>query len=364
MRSVLPLLVLLGCGDPIHDVPGASWVGDPVAERPADPPPLDLPGAKPDAAAPKLTAVAPPPRARGRRTLPPPTRRANAPAPTPAEAPPTGGLSGTAEVAEADADAAALMGHAEAMISQRKYRQALGSAKRAQAKAPRDPDVAALVGRVYAALRNHYAAADAFNRALRLAPEHAEAMYGLARAQIGMKRLDAAKATLARLERAHPENRRIHELRAAMGLAAGDEEAAAESLKKVADKHPDDPAALARLGNSLARQGKYEEAIAALKKAVAKRPRDGKLLLQLGTAQGLAGDLAAADATLARAARQSNSKEAWSNLAATREQRGDLKGAVAAWKRMRSLVPPPQRPKLDQRVRMLNERIEAEASKP
>lgn len=355
----MTMLLVFGCGESTNDVPGARWVGDPVSSRPADPAPLELPGAKPDAAVPKLTAVEPARRTTTRRALTPPTRDERPAADTTTADPaPDQATPATAAVGS---DAAELVAHTEAMLSARKLRQALDSAKRAAAKAPGDPDIASLVGRVYAASGNHYAAADAFGRALRLDAQHVEALYGLARAQIGMKRTRPATATLARLEAIRPDDRRVIELRAALGAAGGDDAKAAAALQKVADKYPTDPDALARLGNSLARQGKYEEAVAALEKAVAKRPRDGELLLQLGTAQGLAGRLGQADSTLARAARQSNSKDAWSNLAATREGRGDLDGAIVAWKRMRSLIPPPERPKLDARVRDLQARIDAEA---
>ncbi len=371
MRLTLLTLALLanGCEDRAIGVPGGRWIGEKLEEKPAVPTPLGL-----DDAAPSPVRVGdqiPPPAVPRPRLQPePPGAKTRPPAPSPSAAKPRSEASSTVPgltqvklTTATNADTATLVAHVETMLAARKLRQALISAKKAELKRPRDPDLPALVGRVYATSGNHYAAADAFRRTLRLDADHEGALYGLAVAQSATQQYDRAAQTLARLRKLRRNDARLDQLEAVLRAKRGDRGGTVSALRDAAGKSPKDPEALIRLGNALARDGKYGEAARALRKAAAKRPSDGELQLQLGTALGLAGRQAEAESALSRAARLTNGREAWSNLATVREQIGDLGGAVAALKRLRSLLPPPRRPALDDRITRLQATMEAEKKK-
>jgi len=139
---------------------------------------------------------------------------------------------------------------------------------------PEDPRVWAALGRLNWVVRRFPAAALAFDKALRRAPESATYRYYLAAAQLMSRRWDAALQTA----RALPSN--VPEVEALRLLARGRKGSAPG--RPVA--HPDHPIVLRARGMVLVESGRYADGLSVLERARARRPNDAIIAAYRGWA--------------------------------------------------------------------------------
>ncbi len=357
MSTRLPLLLLLvgqlGCGDVVRETGGGNWIGNPIADRPAEPPPL------PTSLRPQEAPVATqeiedaPARPLPRR------RRAAGKAPS-AE---TVGFESTPLSAASDASVGELLKTAEAQAAAGQMLAALASARAALAKTPKDPAVHIRVAQLLLKSGRNSDAAEGFAEALRLDPQNLEAIYGNAVSLLRLDDLTGARRLITRLETLRPGHVAIRELRAVAEARSGNTNTAVKNYAKVAAAKPDDPRVQAQYGRALAKAGNFGKAAQALAVAARAKPDDPQLQFELGTALAQAGQLNQAEVALIRSARTGNSVDAWRNLAALRERKGDVAGAVAAWKKIAKRVPKSERTDLRRRLDSLRRMAEQKPPK-
>jgi len=212
--------------------------------------------------------------------------------------------------------------------------------RRAAKRRPDRYEAFALLGQVLQDLRDHSAAADAFARAVALAP----GAPGLASAlALSLKAEGRAREAIPALERALRESPDDAEILANLGglyREAGRATEAVELLGRAVAARPDWAPAHNNLGNALLAMGLAEEAVRALERARALDPRRASIHCNLGVAYKNAGRLAEAIATEREAIRKDPAfADAHLNLGDGLLAAGDVAGAVAAFRRAAELAP-------------------------
>lgn len=326
-----------GCRERV--APGEEWLGTPLSTRPEVASVAPIAPAFEPPPAPRPIADEPP------RPLPMP-RGAGLP-PLPEEATP---------IPPGDPAIRALIATAESQATAGDLAAALATLRDAAARAPDDPAVPLVEGRVLQAAGRHADALTAFRRVLRDVPTHTDALYGVAYALLRLGRPADAVATvdrLARLTHGQPGDLRVERLRAAVLDAAGRGDAALAVRAGIAQKE-DGATATRELGDALARQGRHADAAEAFAKAAAAAPDDADSRLRLGTALGLAGQLDAAERALEESTRLAPKTAAgWQALARIREQQGDREGAARAWESLLANVGPADETAIRARIERL-----------
>lgn len=130
----------------------------------------------------------------------------------------------------------------------------------------------------------HKEAADAFRRALQLAPDLALARVNLGIALFNLPDLPAAQKELQAASTAVPSAPQPHYLLGLLAKTQNRTEDAITSFQKVLRIDPNDVGSNINLGQLYAQQRKYPEAIAVLRTAVAAEPYNATALYNLGTA--------------------------------------------------------------------------------
>lgn len=341
-RPLLLAVALLGalsaCRDRAEGVVGGAWVGEPVDQRTDE---LDEEGL--DEVAPAVAAAPEPSEAVAE---PDEVEAPDASAAPALAAAPSGDLAAPAGDAPAEGDR---MAAAQRFFDQRRYGDALAEALLAEHDDESNHAIPLFLARVYQRLRRHGDAADAFGRALALAPDNVEALYGRAVALVELSRFTDAIAVLERLQKLQPQSADVAQLLAVARSRTGQTEAAMADLRRAAEGGS--RGAQERLGNALGASGDFGNAAEALARVAVERPDDADLQLRLGTALGLAGKQAEAESALVKATQLAPDNDtAWRNLAALREQRGDAEGAAKAWEALLPRLDGVEKLRLQQRI--------------
>lgn len=290
------------------ELPGDEWIGTPLSERP-----MATPSTLTSAAALEI----PPP---------PPEEPRPTPMPRGAALPPD---PGAAPIVPSDADTRRRLAEAEALARRGEVDAALAVLDGAADRAPGDLAIPLAQGRILRHANRPAQAVSAWRRALALAPDNPDALYGLTADLLALDRVDEALAPSERLAAARPDDPAVARLRAVLLERAGDADGSLAARAALA--RGDDPSARRALGDALARQGRHAEAADAFAAAAARQPDDPDLALRLGTALAFAGRLDAAEQALVKSTSLApGAATGWQQLARVREQRGDRAGAMAA----------------------------------
>lgn len=304
-----------GCVEDGRPSTEGSWIGTPIADRPAPTPTAPVELEEPEQSS-EIDDEAP-------SELPRPVAMYLGASGLPAD-PPAG------EADAGDAEVRALIAEAEALAAKGDLDGAVATLRRAATRAPRDPAVALAEGQIYQRAGRYSDAAVAFRRVRGRAPDDTEALYGEAFALLKLGRAGQARPLVEALARLRPDDVQVERMRAAVLAGGGDVDGMLAARARIADKE-EGASARRELGDALARAGKHAEAAEAFARAAEAAPEDARLRLRQGTALGLAGDLAGAEKALKESARLSPADpSAWRALAKVREKRGDLAGAEAA----------------------------------
>jgi putative thioredoxin len=121
----------------------------------------------------------------------------------------------------------------------------------------------------------HGTAANLYTQILQHDPQNVDAFAGLARAQIALGELDAARQTLAKVPKESATNSEIAAAQSALDLAEQGQKAmgSADALRKRTEQNPDDHEARLELATALFGAGQREEAVDELL-ALFKRDRE------------------------------------------------------------------------------------------
>jgi len=130
-----------------------------------------------------------------------------------------------------------------------------------------------------------------FRSALRVAPDHPEALNGLASIASAVGHVDDALRLLDRAIARAPGNPGYHLARGVALEAQGHWEAAMESYRRVSQLYPDAPEPYDNMGNVLMGCGRVGEAIEAFKKAIAVNPDYVDAYSHLGLVLKMTGDM-------------------------------------------------------------------------
>lgn len=190
-------------------------------------------------------------------------------------------------------------------------------------------------------------AAETFQRALALDPDHAPSLAGLALAHWRRYR---RTRDIAWLEQAAGSARRALELEPQLSLAAvamgwvelakGQTETARTRFEELLRRDPGNADALRGLGGALARQGDAEGAEDAYRRAVGARPEDPELHSLLGSRLYRRGDYGAAEASFRRALELADDfQPAYKNLAACLHMMGRFAEASTMLQRALQINP-------------------------
>ncbi|MBI1194405.1 MAG: tetratricopeptide repeat protein [Gammaproteobacteria bacterium] len=146
----------------------------------------------------------------------------------------------------------------------------------------------------------------AFRNALRLAPDHPEAIFRLASIASAVGRVDDALKLLDRATALAPANPNYEFARGVALESRGRWEEAMASYRRVSERLPDAPEPYDNIGNVLMGCGRVDDAIASYRKAIEARP-----------------DYA----------------DAWSHLGLVLKMKGDMEGAAEAYAHVLKLQP-------------------------
>lgn len=299
-------LMIGGCRG---ELPGDTWIGTPLSERPT---------ANPSTLTSAAALEIPPP---------PPEEPRPTPMPRGAGLPPDPGAA--LPSAPSDAETRRLIAEADALARRGDIDEAVALLESAARRAPSDPHLALAQGRILRRAARPAQAITAWRRALTLTPDHPDALYGLATDLLALDRTSEALDPSERLAAARPDDPAVARLRAVLLERAGDADGALAARAELVRR--DDPGARRALGDTLARQGRHAQAADAFAAAAADAPDDPDLALRHGTALALAGRLDAAEQALVKSTKLApGAATGWQQLARVREQRGDRAGAIAA----------------------------------
>jgi len=140
----------------------------------------------------------------------------------------------------------------------------------------------------------------AFRNALRVAPDHPEALNQLASVASAVGRVDDALRLLDRAIFSAPGNPNYHLARGVGLEAQGRWEAAMASYQRVSELCPDAPEPYDNIGNVLMGCGRVDEAIEAYRKAIAIKPDFADAYSHLGLVLKMTGDMAGAEQAYTR----------------------------------------------------------------
>jgi tetratricopeptide (TPR) repeat protein len=195
-------------------------------------------------------------------------------------------------------------------------------------------------GRYRTLIGDHVREIKAFEKAVKLAPEHATdwAKLGIARGKRGDH-----KGAVDALEKAVQLDPKLASAWSNLSLAKireGDSAGAVEASEKAVELAPESAKAWAQLGAVRGEQGDHKGAVDALEKAVQLDPKLASAWSNLGLARGLEGDLAGAVEALEKAVELApESATAWAKLGVARGEQDDHKGAVDALEKAVQLDP-------------------------
>jgi tetratricopeptide (TPR) repeat protein len=186
----------------------------------------------------------------------------------------------------------------------------------------------------------HTEALDEFDRALALAPDHADALSKRGGALMALGRVDEALASLDRAIRARPDHADAHFNRGVVlqGMTRFEEAAASYTAALALD--PADVQAWNNRGVVLGELRRFEQALQSLQRALSLRPGYADALNNQAVVLGEMRDFAAALKTLDRAlALQPGYVAAWYNRGNMLGDLGDWPGAIASYDRALALDP-------------------------
>lgn len=140
----------------------------------------------------------------------------------------------------------------------------------------------------------------AFRNALKLAPDHPEALYRLASIASAVGRVDDALTLLDRATALAPTNPNYELARGVALESQGRWDAAIASYRRVSERFPEAPEPHDNIGNVLMGCGRVEEAVASYRRAVAAKPDYPDAWSHLGVALKMKGDLNGAEKAFRR----------------------------------------------------------------
>lgn len=277
-----------------------------------------------------------------------------------------------------------------AAIGRKDAATALRLAREAIAARPEDADLQHALGLALQLSGDPAAAAEAFDRAIALAPDTAR--FHVARAALALGQHDAERADseIRAALKADPNQLNAYVLGAHLAIARGDADEAERQLRLAQRVAPEHPVVVAIEGNLAQLRGEHETAIKLLSAAAEQLPEEPLVLASLGLAYLDAGHLAFAEQALRRAlevqpdalrlrwalveakrrqghlhdlpdeverllALRPDEPRALALLGDCRLQRGELDAAIGAYRSLLSLRPLPL-PGLDGVLRALGQR--------
>ncbi|MCZ8176397.1 MAG: PEP-CTERM system TPR-repeat protein PrsT [Burkholderiaceae bacterium] len=189
------------------------------------------------------------------------------------------------------------------LLARRQWEPALAAIDKALAKAPRDPALHELKGRVHAAQKSYPQARRALEQALELDPRHFAAIVALAQIDLVQKQPVQAVERVRAAAKADPRNTAaalaLYRLLAASGASADELK---ETLAGAIRANPTDPGLRGALIDDHLLGKRGLEALAAAQEATSVMAGDVSLLDALGRAQQATGSTEQALATFKRAA--------------------------------------------------------------
>ena len=189
------------------------------------------------------------------------------------------------------------------LLARRQWEPALAAIDKALAKAPRDPVLHEMKGRVHAAQRSYPQARRALEQALELDPRHFAAIVALAQIDLVQKQPVQAVERVRAAAKADPRNTAaalaLYRLLAANGASADELK---ETLAGAIRANPTDPGLRGALIDAHLMGKRGLEALAAAQEATSVMAGDVSLLDALGRAQQATGSTEQALATFKRAA--------------------------------------------------------------
>ncbi|MCK7592247.1 tetratricopeptide repeat protein [Pseudomarimonas salicorniae] len=186
-------------------------------------------------------------------------------------------------------------------IGRKDAETALRLARDAVAANPEDAEAQHALGLSLQLSGDHAAAAEAFDRAIALAPHTSR--YHVARAALALGQRDAERADseIRAALAADPNQLNAYVLAAHLAISRGDADDAERQLKLAQRVAPDHPVVIAIEGNLAQLRGEHEKAIKLLSSAAERMPEEPLVLASLGLAYLDAGHLAFAEQSLRRA---------------------------------------------------------------
>lgn len=176
--------------------------------------------------------------------------------------------------------------------------------------------------------------------ALRLAPEHPDALNLLAGVLLRTQRADEALAVLQRAAQAAPQSAPVHANLARAAFQCGVPELARIAAARAVECDPARSSNWSLLGSAMKELDRLDEAIGAFERAVQLAPQDIEPAFNLAICEGLAGRPAASAARLeALAARAPNVAEVWQALANAHAANGQVDAALPAYRKALALQP-------------------------
>jgi tetratricopeptide (TPR) repeat protein len=239
---------------------------------------------------------------------------------------------------EAHAEGWLLLG--SALQAQDRHADAAEALERASRLAPSSAEARLALGRALAALGRADEAVGHLGEALRLAPGHAEVRFCLGLVLAGQGRVEEALPHLEEAARLRPGWAPArHNLGVALAQAGRPQEAVAR-LEEALRLEPAYPEACYNLGNALKELNRREDAVAAYRKAVELRPTYGEACNNLGLALTEAGRRDEAVVILKQAVRlRPNVAEGYNNLGLAHAESGRFAEAERCYEEALRLDP-------------------------
>lgn len=319
------LLCMPACRDRGQDVTGGGWAGTPIEQRGRF-------QAERESAQPAGPASAP--------ETPPVAPTSEAPRPPLGDA--AGGSARAAiglldrPLAAADVTTDMLLTEARQWAAEDNLTEARAAVARAKLRDPESPAVLLVDGWLLARTGEHRAAVRAYDLVLRQRPDSDEALYGKALAHLALNDRAIAAPLVEQLRERRPNDPKIQRL--ATRLAPENRKLLASAQAAATG----DPAAVREHADALLDAGRPQEAVEFYAMAAVQRRDDIDLHLRWGLTLAALDRAADADAPLTRVTELAPDRSAaWQSLAAARESRGDVAGAIAAWQGLLARTPGP-----------------------